>query len=114
MLFQVVPSVLLSMVALIAVFLLVKILQQPFRIFEISGFWCCHGEQYAGYHIKEHKNLYQNLVSKVRLHFVLGYFSRKQTVGRAMTFEYIHDMIISIFQVPFSIPFTIYPLNQTD
>ena len=34
-----------------------------FRIFEISGFWCCHGEQNAGYHIKEHK-IFQTIYRK--------------------------------------------------
>ena len=45
----------ICMIAFSTIFLLVKILQQPIRIFEISGFCCCHGEQNAGYHIKEHK-----------------------------------------------------------
>ena len=80
MLFHMVASVLLSMVALSTIFLLVKILEQPIRIFEISGYWSCHGEQNAGYHVKEHKKLCQKLVSKVALHFVWGHLSKKQTV----------------------------------
>ena len=70
MLFHMVASVLLSMVAFSTIFLLVKILQQPIRIFEISGYRSCHGEENAGYHVKEHKKLGQKLVSKVTLHFV--------------------------------------------
>ena len=81
MLFHMVASVLLSMVAFSTVFLLVKILQQPIRIIEISGYWSCHGEENACYHVKEHKKLGQKLVSKVTLHFVWGHFSRKQTVA---------------------------------
>ena len=53
------------MVAFSTIFLLVKIIQQPIRIFDISGYWSCHGEQNAGYHVKEHKKLGQILVSKV-------------------------------------------------
>ena len=70
MLFHVVPSVLLSMVAFSTIFLLVEVIQQPIRIVEIGGYWSCHGEQFEGYHLKEDKNLYQNLMSKVILHFV--------------------------------------------
>ena len=62
------------------IFLLVKILQQPIRIFEISGSWSYHGEENACYHVKEHKKLAQKLVSKVTLHFVWGHLSKKQTV----------------------------------
>ena len=40
MLFHMVASVLLSMVAFSTIFLLVKILQQPIRIFEISNRAC--------------------------------------------------------------------------
>ena len=82
MLFPMVASVLLSMsmVAFSTIFLLVKILPQPIRIFEISGHWSCHGEQHTGYHVKEHKKLSQKLVSKVTLHFVWGHLSKKQTV----------------------------------
>jgi len=75
-----VASVLLSMIAFSTIFLLVKILQQPIRIFEISGYWSCHGEQNAGYPVKEHKKLGQKPVSKVTLHFVWGHLSKKQTV----------------------------------
>ena len=62
--------VLLSMVAFLTIFLLAENLQQPIRVFEIGGYWSCHGEQNASYHVKEDKNLYQKMVSKVTLHFV--------------------------------------------
>ena len=74
MLFHMVASVLLSMVAFSTIFLLVKFIQQPIRIFEISGYRSCHGEENAGYHVKEHKKLGQKLVSKVTVHFVWGIF----------------------------------------
>ena len=70
MLFHMVASVLLSMVAFSTILLLVKILQQPITIVEISDYWSCHGEQNAGYHVKEHEKLYQKQVSNVILHFV--------------------------------------------
>ena len=70
MLFHKVVSVLLSMVAFSTTFLLVQTIQQPIRIFEISGYLSCHGEQNGGYHVKEHRKLYQKQVSKVTLHFV--------------------------------------------
>ena len=38
MLFHMIPSVLLSMAAYLTIFLLVEILQQPIRLFEISGY----------------------------------------------------------------------------
>ena len=78
MFFHMLALVLLSMVS--TIFLLVKILQQPIRIFEISGFCSYHREQNACYHVKEHKKLYQKLVSKVTLHFVWSHLSKKQTV----------------------------------
>ena len=78
MLFHMVASVLLSMVAFSTVFLLVKILQQPIRIIEISGYCSCHGEENACYHGKEHKKLGQKLVSKVTLHFVWVHFSKNK------------------------------------
>ena len=68
------------MVAFSTVSLLVEVIQQPIRIVEIGGYWSCHGEQIEGYHMKEDKNLYQKLVSKVTLHFVWGNLSKKQTV----------------------------------
>jgi len=52
------------------IFLLIKILRQPIRIFEISGHWNCLGEENACYHVKENKKLGKKLVSKVTLHFV--------------------------------------------
>ena len=75
-----VVSVLLSMVAFPTTFSLFKAFQQPITIFEISGYWSYHGEQNAGYHVKEHRKLYQKQVSKVTLHFVWGHISKKQTV----------------------------------
>ena len=80
MLFHIVASVLLSMVAFSTIFLLVEILQQPIRILEIDGYFSCHRDQNEGYHVKEHKNLDEKLVSKVTLHFVWGDLSEKQTV----------------------------------
>ena len=68
--YHMVALVLLSMGALLTIFLLAENLQQPIRIFEIGGYWSCHGEQNASYHVKEVKNQYQKLVSKVTLHFV--------------------------------------------
>ena len=62
-LFHMVALVLLFMVAFKNHFLLVKILQKPIKILEISGYWSCHGEQNAGYHVKEHRKLYQKHVS---------------------------------------------------
>ena len=70
MLFHMVASVLLSMVAFLTIFLLVKILKQPIKIFEKSSYWSCHGEEKACYHMKEHKKLGQKVVSKVTLHFI--------------------------------------------
>ena len=70
------------MVAFSTIFLLVKIHQQPIKIFEISGYWSCRGEENACYHVKEHKKLGQKLVSKVTLHFVWGNLWKKQTVDR--------------------------------
>ena len=83
MLFHMVALVLLSMVAFLTIFLLAENLQQPIRIFEIGGYWSCHGEQNASYHVKEDKNLYQKMVSKMTLHFGWGHLSRKQTVMEA-------------------------------
>ena len=57
-----------------------KILQQPIWMFEISSYCCCHGEENAGYHVKEHKKLVQKQVSQVTLHFAWGQLSKKQTV----------------------------------
>ena len=58
MLFQVVPSVLLSMVALITTYMkesdwLLKNFHQSEK-----GLQSCHGEQNRGYHLKEHKKVY--------------------------------------------------------
>ena len=83
MLFQVVPSVLLSMVALITTYMkesdwLLKNFHQS-----ENGLKSYHGEQNRGYHLKEHKKLYWKLVSKVMLHFVWGHLSRNQTVVQA-------------------------------
>ena len=70
MLFHMVASVLLSIVAFSTIFLLVKICLQPIRIFEIAGYFSCHRDQNKGYHMEEHKNLNQKLVPKVTLRFV--------------------------------------------
>jgi len=70
MLFHIVALVLLSMVAFSIIFLLLKILQLPIKIFEISSYWSCRGEEKACYREKEHKKLCQKLVSKVTLQFV--------------------------------------------
>ena len=81
MFFDMVPSVLLSMVALIANYfkesdwLLKNLLKSE------SGWKSYHGEKNWGYHVKEHKKLYQKPVSKVTQCFVWGQLSRKQTVG---------------------------------
>ncbi len=80
MLFQVVPSVLLSMVALITTYMkesdwLLKNFHQS-----ENGSQSYHGEQNQGYHVKEHKKLCQKQVSKVTLHFAWGHLLRKQTV----------------------------------
>ena len=84
MLFQVVPSVLLSMVALITTYMkesdwLLKNFHQS-----ENGLKSYHGEQNHGYHVKEHKKLCQKQVSKETLHFVWGQLSRKQTVIRSV------------------------------
>jgi len=76
-----VASVLLSMVAFSTIFLLVKILQQPIRIFEISGFWSCHGEENACCHVKEHKKLRQKTDVKNDLAFCLEPFIEKTNSG---------------------------------
>ena len=70
MLFQVVPSVLLSMVALITTYMkesdwLLKNFHQS-----ENGYKSCHGYQNRGYQIKEHNDLYKKLVLKETLHFV--------------------------------------------
>ena len=82
MLFHMVALVLLSMVAFLTIFLLAENLHQPIRVFEIGGYWSCHGEQNASYHVKEDKNLCQKMVLKVTLHFVWGHLLRKQKVGK--------------------------------
>ena len=78
--FHMVPSVLLSMVAIITTYFkesdwLLKNFHQS-----ENGLKSYHGEQNRGYHMNEHKNLSQKQVSKVTLHFVWGQLSRKQTV----------------------------------
>ena len=81
MLSHMVAAAMVSTAAFLTNFLLVKILQQPIRIFEINGYWSCHGEENACYHVKEHKKLCQKVVSKVTLHFVFGHLSKKPTVA---------------------------------
>ena len=44
-----------------------------------SGSKSYHGKQNQG-HVREHRKLYQKVVSKVTLHFVWGHLLRKQTV----------------------------------
>ena len=78
--FQMVPSVLLFMVALIATYFiesdwLLKNLHQS-----ESGSKSYHGKQNWGYHVKEHTKLCQKQLSEVTLHFVWGQLSKKQTV----------------------------------
>ena len=89
MLFRMVPSVLLSMVAQISTFWLVEIPQQPIRIFQFIGFLSYHGEKKERYHVKEHKKLCWKLMSKMSLHFVGGHYSEKQTVGGGLCSTYI-------------------------
>ena len=52
-------------------------------IVDIGGYRSCHGEQIEGYHncVKEDKNLYQKLMSKVTLHFVWGNLWEKTNSG---------------------------------
>jgi len=76
-----VALVLLSMVALSIIFLLVKILQlfnSSIKIFEISDYWICRGEEKACHHVKEHKKLGQKLVSKVTLQFVWAIYRKNK------------------------------------
>ena len=87
MLFDMLPSVLLSMVASITTYFkesdwLLKNLYQS-----ESGWKSYHGEQNWGYHVKEHTKLCQRQLSKVTLHFVWGQLSRKQTARCANTQE---------------------------
>ena len=84
MLFHMVASVLLSMAALSTIFLLVQILQKPIRIFEIGGYFSCHGDQNAGYHVKEHVKLKKKFVSKVTFNFVWETNSGQPCTARAM------------------------------
>jgi len=65
-----VALILVSMVAFLTIFFLAENLQQPIRVSKIEGYLSCHGEQNTSYHVKEDKNLYQKIVSKVTLHFV--------------------------------------------
>ena len=75
-----VSSILFSMLRSVdIIFLLVKILHKS-KSFDKGGSWSCHGEQNAGYPVKEHKKLDQKPVSKITLHFVWGHLSRKQTM----------------------------------
>ena len=83
-LFHMVACILFSMAAQITAYFkdsdwLLKILTQE------NGWKSYHGDQNPGYHVKGHEKLGQKQVSKVTLHFVWGYFSRKQTVIRLLT-----------------------------
>ena len=67
MLFHMVALVLLYSVAILTIFLLAENLQQNLQIRQLVELqWGTN----LDYHVKEHKNLYQKLVSKVSLHFV--------------------------------------------
>ena len=79
----------------LTIFLLVKILQQPIRIFEISASWSYHGEENASYHVKEHKKLGQKLVSKMTLHFVWGHLSKKQSVLRNTNADFFLEIKVN-------------------
>ena len=60
MLFHMVASVLLSIVAFSTLLLLVKICLKPIIIFEIAGYVSCHRDQNEGYHVEEQKNWIRN------------------------------------------------------
>ena len=79
MLFHMVPLVLLFMVAFLTIFLLAENLQQPIRVFEIGGYWSCHGEQNASYHVKEDKKSGNGVKSD--LAFCLRPFIEKTNSG---------------------------------
>ena len=98
--FHMVPSVLLSMVALITTYFkesdwLLKNLHQS-----ESGWKSYHGEQNRGYYVKEHKKLSQKLVSKVTLHFVRGQLSRKQTVA-TLSLHVLITEVMNKFKIPY-------------
>ena len=84
MLFQVAPSVLLSMVALITTYMkesdwLLKNFHQS-----ENGLQSYHGEQYQGYHLKEHKKTILETGVKSYVAFCLGgviYQENKQWKG---------------------------------
>ena len=76
MLSHMVALVLLSMVAFLTIFLLAENLQQPIRVFEIGGYWSCHGEQNASYHVRGQKSVSENGV-KSDLAFCLRPFIKK-------------------------------------
>ena len=71
-------------------FLLVQTIQQPIRIFEICCHWSCHGQQNAGYHVKEHWKLYQKQVYKVTLRFDWGHILKKQTVRHVWAISFLN------------------------
>ena len=76
------------------IFFLFKVLQQSIKI--LSGYWSYHGEQIASYHIKEHKNLFWKLVSKMTVHFVCAHPSRKQIVMHDLSLKLISYRQIEI------------------
>ena len=76
------------------IFFLFKVLQQSIKI--LSGYWSYHGEQIASYRIKEHKNLFWKLVSKMTSHFVWGHPSRKQIVMHDLSLKLISYRQIEI------------------
>ena len=100
MLFRMVPSVLLSMVAQISTFWLVEIPQQPIRISQFTGFLSYHGEKKERYRVKEHKKLCWKLMSKMSLHFVGGHHSEKQTVSLVFSCK-IREVKVKPFSKPF-------------
>ena len=80
MLFHMVVSVLLSMVAFSTTLILLTNFQQPIGIFEISGYLSKHGGQNAGYHLKEDRKPSQKHVSKVTMHFVWATYLTKTVI----------------------------------
>ena len=69
--------------------------QQPIRIFEISGYWSCHGEQNTGYHVKEPKKLGQKQESKVTLYSFWGHLSKKQIPSSDTSWNDVTDLPFS-------------------
>ena len=102
MLFQVVHSVLLSMVALITTYM--KESDWLLKNFHHSenSLKSYHGEQNWGYHLLEHKN-YLKLVSKVTLHFVWGHYQENKQCKR-----WLNWTLESLLETRDSVAFTIF------